>query len=364
MGLAAPSSRRRVTRAKALGHAPVRFEHLIEAMPAGLAVHLAEPPGPLLVVNRAWGELTGVRREQAGCFEGWLALANPTRTGSQRLDDGDVQCRLEVRRGDPPAAFPVWFQSHPCGADERGRALRCAMVFDIGRACDENALMTRRKDELIAALGHELRNPLAVARLATDSLAKSSDSRTVTTAVQRLTRQVERMSRLVDDLLDMSRIARGKLALRLEPSCAAHVAREVIEDRMEHANNRSVALIAELPAALPLVADALRLAQVIDNLLANAIKYSEPGGTIVVSGEQEPGAIVLRVRDTGIGIDSVALERVFEPFEQAGRTRGGLGLGLAIVKGIVELHGGRVAIASDGRGKGTEVMVRLPAGRA
>ncbi len=223
-----------------------------------------------------------------------------------------------------------------------------------------------RKDEFLALLGHELRNPLAVIYNGVQilSLNDVKDADVVDIRLM-MEKQVGHLTRLVDDLLDVSRITQGKIRLRKERVELATAVKNSIEavrplvDR--HGHNLTVSLP---PHTMNLEADPTRLEQVLLNLLNNAAKYTEPGGRIVLSVEETNGEAVIRVRDTGIGIPAEFLPHVFELFTQADRsldrTRGGLGIGLALVRKLVEMHGGGVEARSEGSGKGSEFTVRLP----
>ncbi|WP_439627030.1 ATP-binding protein [Gemmata sp.] len=225
----------------------------------------------------------------------------------------------------------------------------------------------RSRDHFLAVLSHELRNPLAamsgavhLLKLAGTEPAAAERSRGM------MERQLKQMVRLVDDLLDISRIATGKLEIRRERVDLAAVLRDAVEasrpliDRLGH--ELTVALP---PDPLPLDADPTRLAQVFLNLLNNAAKYSDPGGHIRLSAARDGTEAVVHVRDTGIGIPAVHLPHVFEVFVQVDthwqRAQGGLGIGLSLVKEFVALHGGRIEAHSEGLGKGSEFVVRLPA---
>jgi PAS domain S-box-containing protein len=229
----------------------------------------------------------------------------------------------------------------------------------------------RRKDTFLAMLGHELRNPLAPIRNSLYLLDRAPPGGDLARRAQSvIERQVTHLTSLVDDLLDVTRIARGKIQLKREPLNLAELVGRTVEDyRALFAQSRLALALALPEEALWMDADRTRLAQVIGNLLANAAKFTPPGGRVSVGLEhhRELGQAVLRVRDTGIGIAPEMLAQVFEPFTQADttleRSRGGLGLGLAMVKGLVELHGGHVGAQSAGLGAGTELTVRLPLAR-
>ena len=223
----------------------------------------------------------------------------------------------------------------------------------------------RRKDEFLATLAHELRNPLAPIRYSLRLLRPEAPTSTITQVRDTIDRQSTQMARLLDDLLDVSRITRNVIELKRESIDL----RQSVEDSVEVARPLIDAVHHRLVTSLPgkpvwVEADPTRLSQIIANLLQNAAKYTEPGGTIEVSVERGPDVAVLRIRDTGIGIAPEMRERVFEIFSQvarpAGSPRSGLGIGLAIVKRLVELHGGRIEVASEGLGRGAEFSVHLP----
>ncbi len=225
----------------------------------------------------------------------------------------------------------------------------------------------RRKNEFFGILSHELRNPLAPIRNALHLLARAPDDPArAARAREVINRQIGHLSRLVDDLLDLTRITRGSIQLVRERLDLARVVRDTVEDHRAGFDAIGVALVLQLPPApLHVEGDETRLAQVVGNLLANSAKFTPRGGAVTVRLEEGQGrAALLEVRDTGEGIEPDVLPRIFEPFSQAdrslARSRGGLGLGLSLVKRLVELHGGTVSATSAGRGAGTEVAVRLP----
>jgi PAS domain S-box-containing protein len=225
----------------------------------------------------------------------------------------------------------------------------------------------RRKDEFLAMLAHELRNPLAPIRNAVEALRLLGPSHpNLRDPCAVIARQVAHLVRLVDDLLDVSRITRGKVNLRKEPIELAAVVTRAVETVRHLITARRQELTVSLPGPEPLrlQADPTRLEQVLANLLNNAAKYTEPGGRIELTARTEEGQVVLGVRDTGIGIAAEMLPRVFDLFAQGERSldrgEGGLGVGLTLVKGLVELHGGTVEARSDGPGHGSEFRIRLP----
>jgi PAS domain S-box-containing protein len=224
----------------------------------------------------------------------------------------------------------------------------------------------RRKDEFLATLAHELRNPLAPIRNSLQILKMPRvDAATVRQAREMMERQVHSLVRLVDDLLDVARVTRGKIELRKEPvEIATVVARavETVQALIEVQGHRLELCVAQ--ESLLVDADPVRLSQVLANLLTNASKYTDSHGHIWLSAEQEGGEVVVRVRDDGIGISADMLPYVFDLFVQADhastKAQGGLGIGLTLVKNLIDMHGGTVEAQSMGLGKGSEFVVRLP----
>jgi CheY-like chemotaxis protein/nitrogen-specific signal transduction histidine kinase len=226
----------------------------------------------------------------------------------------------------------------------------------------------RRKDEFLAMLAHELRNPLAPVRNAVEILRMSAGKpEDLAFASEIISRQVSHMARLVDDLLDVARIARGAIQLRLEPCDLAAVVQQTAEDYRPTLNVAGLNLTVECPAdPLMVQGDGTRLAQSVGNLLHNASKFTPAGGRVevCVKTDARAGQAVITVSDNGAGLDPQVLPRLFQPFNQAAqsldRSKGGLGLGLALVRGLVHLHGGSVAAHSSGPGQGSLFTLRLP----
>jgi signal transduction histidine kinase len=250
---------------------------------------------------------------------------------------------------------------------EREVAERKRLQDEIQQSARQLADADHRKDEFLAMLAHELRGPLGavgnalhVLRLAGASAPEQYRS------VDVIARQARQMGRLVEDLLDVSRIGRGKLTLRRERVSLADVIGRAVETCRPFVEERRHGLKVTLPPGpVWLTADPARMCQVFTNLLTNAAKYTEAGGRIGLAAQRSDHEVVVRVSDNGVGIRPEVLPYVFEPFVQAEGARGlaedGLGLGLALVKRLVEMHGGRVEAHSDGPGTGTEFRVRLPA---
>ena len=224
----------------------------------------------------------------------------------------------------------------------------------------------RRKDEFLAILAHELRNPLAPLRNALEAMRlKPHDREAASWARALMERQVAQMVRLIDDLLDLSRVSRGRIELRHERSDLATLVQGALDVCGPSIANAGHRLTVELPGTpMPLVCDPTRVVQVICNLLSNAVKYTPPGGHITLSARRRDDLFEVSVRDTGIGIPGDMLARVFDMFTQVPhaieRSQGGLGIGLTLVKRLVELHGGQVKAKSVGPGLGSEFIVRLP----
>ncbi|HTX04746.1 MAG TPA: PAS domain S-box protein [Steroidobacteraceae bacterium] len=240
-------------------------------------------------------------------------------------------------------------------------------IGELKRAEEALREADRRKDEFLAVLAHELRNPLAPIRYAIAWAKKEGRGEAGRLQAQAIIeRQVEQMSRLLDDLLDVSRITRGTLLLRrssVQLSAALAAAQESARPLLEAKGHTLVLKVSE---PVRLVADPVRLAQVLANLLVNAAKYTDTGGRIELEAHREQDDLVVAVRDNGIGISADMMPRLFTLFAQASpaleRAEGGLGIGLSLVRGLVELHGGTITAHSEGAGYGAEFIVRLPVG--
>lgn len=223
----------------------------------------------------------------------------------------------------------------------------------------------RRKDEFLATLAHELRNPLAPVSNAIHILrTRAPLLPEIQWAAEIITRQVEHMKHLIDDLMDVSRITRGSLELHIRPVRLDEVLRCAVEEARPLIDASGHELTVDLPAEhLQLDADFDRLAQVFSNLLHNAAKYTPRGGQIAVVAKRQSSDVLVSVRDSGIGIRKFMLEHIFEPFvqleESLDRSQGGLGIGLALAKQLVCQHGGTIEARSEGIGKGSEFLVRL-----
>jgi two-component system CheB/CheR fusion protein len=262
--------------------------------------------------------------------------------------------------------------------DERGnRSAVLAIKRDITQLREAIAAHTeadRRKDEFMATLAHELRNPLAPVRNAVEIMRIAGDNPAAMIQVRdMLDRQVQQLSRIVDDLIDVSRIVEKKIELQRERIALSQVVDTALETCRSRIEGRRQKLTVSMPArAIHLDADPVRLSQILINLLDNASKYTDEGGQIWLSAEAEqdgrnrrPGAhVTIKVRDNGIGIAASLLPTVFDMFTQGARTRaqgrGGLGIGLALVRSLVEMHQGSIDVESEGLGHGTQFILRLP----
>jgi PAS domain S-box-containing protein len=306
--------------------------------------------------------------------------------------DGAILFTLEDRQADAPAQEMQTAREHGQAADERWHVRKDGRRFfasgmltpirdesgnllgytkvarditDRKRAEDALREADRQKDEFLAMLAHELRNPLAPIANALHIMKARPDREHGERARSLVERQVRHLSRLVDDLLDISRITTGKIQLRTtEVNLAAVVAR-AIEDVRPLFESKGHRLRVHLsPDPMYLEADPTRLEQLFSNLLNNAAKYTDPGGEITVTSERQEAGAVVSICDTGAGIHPELLPEVFKLFRQADRTlarsEGGLGIGLTVVKRLVELHGGEVRAESEGLGKGSTISVRLP----
>jgi signal transduction histidine kinase/CheY-like chemotaxis protein len=276
------------------------------------------------------------------------------------IKEGRLAAGLVVNQSSPR----TWTDEEIALVEET--ADRTWAAVERARAEQELREADRRKDEFLAILAHELRNPLAPLRNALEVMKLApGDGKMVEQARDMMTRQVVQMVRLIDDLLDVSRISRGKVELRRERCELAQIIKQAAEMNRPLIEATSQHLTIDMPAGSILVdADPTRMAQVFANLLNNAAKYTERGGQITLTVEQQGEWAVIFVRDTGIGIPPEMLPRVFDMFLQVDRSlekaQGGLGVGLSLVKGLVELHGGSVEAHSDGLGRGSEFVVRLP----
>jgi PAS domain S-box-containing protein len=295
------------------------------------------------------------------------AVGNPVDHMYQRVMERRVGERMEYyyphyRRWLEISASPV--STGGVAVYFRDVTDRMQAFTDLKGATERLLDADRRKDEFLATLAHELRNPLAPIRNGL-YLLRIADraSETAEQARAMLERQVRHLVRLVDDLLDVSRITRGRLEMRREPVEAAAVVGAAVETSQPAIDSAGHRLAVELPPeVLMLNADPVRIAQVLANLLNNAAKYTPAGGDIRLTVRRDGDAAVISVRDSGVGIPHHMLERVFDMFTQVDATsaHGGLGIGLTLARRLVQLHGGTIEARSAGAGEGSEFVVRLP----
>jgi len=309
---------------------------------------------------------------EAAAADGNGGRASPTRRLEIPLgaNVGSLAVLPMVARGRAVGVMSFGFGSSRRTYDAHLLALAADLVDRAAIAMD-NALLykemrdqDRRKNEFLAMLSHELRNPLAPITNAVHMLG-TGDPGKIEWAKEVLDRQVKQMCRLVDDLLDVSRITHGKIDLKFEAVDVTKVIGVAVETARPFIDSRGHTLTVNPPPDQVRVrGDFARLAQVLANLLNNAAKYTEDGGNISLGAAREGSEIVFRVRDSGMGIPKEALSSIFEPFRQLGsaadRPQGGLGVGLTLVKRLVDKHGGAVEVKSDGLATGSEFVVRLP----
>jgi len=318
--------------------------------------------------------LIGMSQEQASNF-GWGNILHPDdveetmAAWTECARTGNNWYREHRMLGVDGKYHSILAQGLPI-RDAAGRVQRWAGInLDISRLKNtERALLEadRRKDEFLATLAHELRNPLAPIRNAVRILdSDAADERQRKWGREVIARQVQRMSLLLDDLLDVSRITRGQLELKKDYVDLKSVVGIAVETARPLLDAKQHKLVVSLPPEnIKLEADPLRLSQVIGNLLTNAAKYTDPEGQIALQARVENAELVIGIRDNGIGLTQESLPGLFTMFSQVNsaidRAEGGLGIGLALVKGLVALHGGRVEVRSEGLGRGSEFIVHLP----
>lgn len=344
----------------------------------GDAVIATDTSGRVKFMNRVAREMTGYRGEVSG-----VSLADVFHTEHEgnhgAASDPVARVRETGAISGGDGSLLVTKDGERVAIDERaapikgaeGGMLGVVLVFrdisDRRRAQDALRQADRHKDQFLAMLGHELRNPLAGIAGAIQVLDVVGSAQPEAGAMRGIIRrQTAHMSRLIDDLLEVSRITRGKLQLRLERLNLGELVRSAVDDfKQALKDTHRIVQLQIAPESIWVMGDPARLAQILTNLLQNADKFSNPDGVVFVSLSVAPdGTAELSVRDQGIGIEPQALAQLFEPFRQADQTldrsRGGLGLGLALVKGLVTLHGGQITASSAGLGCGATFAVRLP----
>jgi PAS domain S-box-containing protein len=344
-----------------------RFETVFDLSPQPLAI-TREADGRYLYVNDAFVELMGFTREEAvgktSVELGLWTLEQRAEFVGPLKDSPRRSLEITVRAKDG-RAIRVVLSSIRSEIDGVPCMVNSSTDVTDERA-NEDALrqVDRRKDEFLAMLSHELRNPLTPILTAARLLERRVDD-DARQDVGIIIRQVKHLVRLVDDLLDISRVAKGTVTLSKTQLDLHSVVSRAVEATSPLFEERGHHLDISMPATgLEVVGDAVRLTQIVDNLLSNAARYTPPGGMVTVTGAQEDDSVVLRVRDTGIGIDPSLLPDLFGTFVQGprgpDRAEGGLGIGLSLVRTLTELHGGTVTARSDGLGQGSEFSIRLP----
>ena len=338
---------------------------------AAVGLHWVGPDGTILRANQAELDLLGYTREEyvGRNISEFHADADTIGDILHCLSSGETlhnrEARLRCRDG---SIKHVLISSNVLFRDGKFIRTRCFTRDITERKRAEDALREadRRKDEFLAMLAHELRNPLAPVRNGLHLLRiVEPGSLAAEQARAMMERQLDHLIRLVDDLLEVSRVSRGKIELRRQPVELSAVLMSAIETSRPAIEAARHALDIRLPPeALTLHADFVRLAQVVANLLNNAAKYTDPGGRISLAAWREGAQALVSVRDTGVGIPADKLSTVFDMFAQVDssitRSRGGLGIGLALAKNLVELHSGTIEAKSEGPGRGSEFIVRLP----
>ena len=340
----------------------------------------ARPDGHIYWYNRRWHDYTGTTPEEMQGW-GWRSVHDPAEVGRVvekitahfasgepwedtfplRRHDGEFRWHLSrmmpVR--DHEGRVVLWFGTNTDITEQREKE------EELRKLSAELSEADRRKDEFLATLAHELRNPLAPIRNGLQVIRLSGATGKVEQARSMMERQLTQLVRLVDDLLDVSRITRGKMELRTERVDLRAVIKAALETTrtvVEQAGHELTVAVPDEP--LPVDGDPTRLAQVVSNLLNNSAKYTHRGGHVRLAVRRDGGQVEVAVADDGIGIPPAMLGRVFEMFTQVDRTlektTGGLGIGLSLVKGLVEMHGGTIAARSEGKGRGSEFVVRLP----
>lgn len=350
------------------------LQRVLQQAPIPMMLH--DDAGRILELSDAWTALTGFTADELSTVEAWLRRARGSRAdellaelrrtwGTDAIAD-EVEIEVWTKTGESKALL---FNSAPLGQLSDGRRIRICAAADVTRQKRaESALREadRQKDQFLAMLGHELRNPLAAIRTAADLLKMThGEDPSIVRTQAILDRQTAQMASVIDGLLDASRIVRGKIRIEKRRIDLIPIVREVAQRHAELMQERGLALTMELEdEPVWIDGDQERMAQVVDNLVTNAVKFTDPPGRVVIVAGRDAGTAVVAVVDSGAGIDGDLLPHIFEPFRQASqplhRYVGGLGLGLALVKGVVELHGGTVSAESAGPGQGASFVARMP----
>jgi PAS domain S-box-containing protein len=363
----------------ALRESEERFRTLADNM--SQFAWMADEKGWIFWYNQRWFDYTGTTLEEMQGW-GWKKVHHPDHVDrvvakvQHSWDTGEIwEDTFPLRDTDGQYR---WFLSRAAPIrDEQGNVLRWfgtntditevrQLQENLRRLAADLSEADRRKDEFLATLAHELRNPLAAIFGASELLhLLPPDEASRQETVEIVHDQAQHMVRLIDDLMDVSRITRGKFNLRRERVDLAEIVEHAVDSSQPLIDQSQQRLTVNLPEEpISLNADPIRLGQVFSNLLNNAAKYSEPGGQITLTAARANGHVAVSVQDTGIGIDPAHLSQLFEMFSQfhseTEHSQGGLGIGLALVRGLVEMHGGTIEARSEGTNKGSEFIVRLP----
>jgi len=348
-----------------------RYQHLLDSMP--LAAWAARADGPVYLDNRFLREyaVDGADAEKGGLS----ALVHPDDRSRfeeawARACEGGTPLEIEIRLRRAADREHRWFLARVVAERDESGAITSWIgtatdIEDHKRAQEALRHANAAKDEFIAAASHELRTPLAAAKaqaqLARRRLGTEGDPKAVS-ALDVIGRQIDRITKLVEDLLDLSRLQTGRISLDLRPFDVADAAREVVERVQALTDKHRIDVVAVESTPCVVVGDRDRIEQVLTNLLTNAVRYSPEGGPIQLETRATPEGIAVSVRDHGLGVPVEKQSEIFERFARAHGTRfGGLGLGLSITRGIVQQHGGTISVQSSGvPGEGSIFHVLLP----
>ena len=345
---------------EALRESEARIREFADTAPAMLWI--SDPAGACSFLSRGWYDFTGCTEEQSLGF-GWLDVVHPDdRAGVRAAIPATpapfaIDCRF--RRADGEYRWSI-NSARPRFAPGGELLGYIGSIIDIA----DRKRAEQAKDEFLATLSHELRTPLTSAFGWVKLLARTRDPELLENGLRAIESSVMHQIRLIDELLDVSRIAVGKMHLDLQPLNLATIVESGVEMIRPAAEAKQIELRIDAPAVLSIEGDPSRLRQLVANLLSNAVKFTPAGGRVVVALRQRGGSAEVVVRDTGEGIDAAFLPHVFDRFRQADssttRAHGGLGIGLAVVASIAQGHGGTVHAESDGAGEGATFTLRIP----
>jgi PAS domain S-box-containing protein len=349
-----------------------RFRLIADAVPQ--IVWLCDAGGRVEFFNKQWTDYTGETYERTTAAHVAVTHLHPDDVNRTLTAFGEavtsgrtmaIEHRVRSRDGEYR-----WFllNANPYRDPDTGKIVRWfgASVDIHARKTAEAALheADRRKDEFLAVLAHELRNPLAPIRTGLELIRLAGDAPDSVRDVRRMMeRQIGYMVRLIDDLLDVSRITAGKIRLNREPTTLHALVNSAIDTNRTALAQKQIELQVELPdGTCNIEVDPTRFVQVVSNLLNNAAKFTDPGGAVYLRAHTDGDELIMSVKDTGIGIPAELRPRIFELFMQGERTspQAGLGIGLALARQLTEMHGGTIDVQSDGPGHGSTFVVRMP----